>query len=143
MAGPLSRALSTLLVVVLSTCPLALPPLRIASGLESAAAMALPNSPTSPTTLPMVSLSAVELTFPIANDIAPELLIVILGTVFLWFGWFGFNGGSALAANLRATQAAMVTNVAASVGGLTWLLLDYRIERKWSAVGFCSGAVAG
>ncbi|KDQ60426.1 hypothetical protein JAAARDRAFT_32845 [Jaapia argillacea MUCL 33604] len=68
---------------------------------------------------------------------------VILGTVFLWFGWFGFNGGSALSANLRAIQACIVTNLAASVGGLTWMLWDWRLERKWSAVGFCSGAVAG
>lgn len=68
---------------------------------------------------------------------------VILGTVFLWFGWFGFNGGSALSANLRATQACIVTNLAASVGGLTWMLWDYRLERKWSVVGFCSGAIAG
>jgi len=68
---------------------------------------------------------------------------VILGTVMLWFGWFGFNGGSALGANLRAIQACIVTNMAASVGGLTWMLWDYRIERKWSAVGFCSGAISG
>jgi len=47
---------------------------------------------------------------------------VVLGTVFLWFGWFGFNGGSALSANLRAAYACVVTNLAASVGGLTWLL---------------------
>ena len=47
---------------------------------------------------------------------------VILGTVMLWFGWFGFNGGSALGANLRAIQACIVTNMAASVGGLTWML---------------------
>lgn len=68
---------------------------------------------------------------------------VILGTVFLWVGWFGFNGGSALAANLRAVMACIVTHIAASVGGITWCLLDYRLEKKWSAVGFCSGAVAG
>ncbi|PWN47859.1 ammonium transporter [Violaceomyces palustris] len=68
---------------------------------------------------------------------------VVLGTVFLWFGWFGFNGGSALGANLRAVQAMMVTNVAASVGGLTWMFWDYRLEKKWSAVGFCSGAISG
>jgi len=68
---------------------------------------------------------------------------VILGTVLLWFGWFGFNGGSAFSANLRAIQACMVTNMAAAVGGLTWMLWDYRIERKWSAVGFCSGAISG
>jgi len=68
---------------------------------------------------------------------------VVLGTVLLWFGWFGFNGGSAGAANLRAVQACIVTNLAASVGGITWMLWDYRLERKWSAVGFCSGAVSG
>ncbi|KAL7419373.1 hypothetical protein Q5752_006211 [Cryptotrichosporon argae] len=68
---------------------------------------------------------------------------VVLGTVLLWFGWFGFNGGSALSANLRAVQACIVTNLAASVGGITWMLLDWRLERKWSAVGFCSGAVSG
>ncbi|KAJ3497168.1 hypothetical protein NLJ89_g10385 [Agrocybe chaxingu] len=68
---------------------------------------------------------------------------VVLGTVFLWFGWFGFNGGSALSANLRAVQACIVTNLAASVGAVTWMLWDYRIERKWSAVGFCSGAISG
>jgi Amt family ammonium transporter len=68
---------------------------------------------------------------------------VVLGTVLLWFGWFGFNGGSALSANLRATQACIITNLAASVGGLTWMLWDYRLEKKWSAVGFCSGAISG
>ncbi|KAI0470765.1 ammonium transporter [Xylariaceae sp. FL0804] len=68
---------------------------------------------------------------------------VVLGTVFLWVGWFGFNGGSALAANLRAVMACVVTHLAASVGAVTWILLDYRLERKWSVVGFCSGAVAG
>ena len=68
---------------------------------------------------------------------------VVLGTVFLWFGWFGFNGGSALAANLRATNACIVTNIAASMGGLTWVVLDWTLERHWSTIGFCSGAVAG
>ena len=68
---------------------------------------------------------------------------VIIGTVFLWVGWFGFNAGSALSANMRAVMAAVVTNLAASVGGVTWCVLDYRLERKWSAVGFCSGVVAG
>ena len=40
-------------------------------------------------------------------------------------------------------MAAVVTNLAASVGGMTWCLMDYRIEQKWSVVGFCSGVVAG
>lgn len=68
---------------------------------------------------------------------------VVLGTVFLWFGWNGFNGGSALGANLRAVMACYVTNIAAATGALTWMLMDYRLERKWSIVGFCSGAVSG
>ncbi|TGJ87135.1 hypothetical protein E0Z10_g1599 [Xylaria hypoxylon] len=68
---------------------------------------------------------------------------IVLGTVFLWVGWFGFNGGSALASNLRAVMACIVTHLAASVGGITWVLLDYRLEKKWSVVGFCSGAIAG
>ncbi|KAL4766236.1 ammonium permease MEP2 [Aspergillus foveolatus] len=68
---------------------------------------------------------------------------VVIGTVFLWVGWFGFNAGSALSANLRAVMAAVVTNLAASVGGVTWCLLDYRLERKWSTVGFCSGVISG
>ncbi|KIV78635.1 hypothetical protein PV11_06268 [Exophiala sideris] len=68
---------------------------------------------------------------------------IVIGTVFLWVGWFGFNAGSALSANLRAVMAAVVTNLAASVGGLTWCLVDYRLERKWSTVGFCSGVIAG
>ncbi|KAG8896637.1 hypothetical protein FRB99_008789 [Tulasnella sp. 403] len=68
---------------------------------------------------------------------------VVVGTVLLWFGWFGFNGGSALGANLRAVRACVVTNLAASSGGLAWMLWDWRIERKWSIVGFCSGAISG
>ncbi|KAL7318881.1 ammonium transporter [Mucor circinelloides] len=68
---------------------------------------------------------------------------VVLGTALLWFGWFGFNGGSGLSGNLRAAMACVVTNLAASVGAITWMCIDYRVERKFSALGFCSGAVAG
>lgn len=68
---------------------------------------------------------------------------MVIGTVFLWVGWFGFNAGSALSANLRAVMASVVTNLAACVGGITWCLVDYRVEKKWSTVGFCSGVVAG
>ncbi|KDR66239.1 hypothetical protein GALMADRAFT_162154 [Galerina marginata CBS 339.88] len=68
---------------------------------------------------------------------------VVLGAVLMWFGWFGFNGGSALSANLVAIQACINTNIAASAGALTGVLLDYRIQKRWSAVSFCSGAVAG
>ncbi|KAM5356621.1 hypothetical protein ACJ41O_003267 [Fusarium nematophilum] len=68
---------------------------------------------------------------------------VVLGTVFLWVGWFGFNGGSALAMNIRSVMACYVTNLAASCGGIAWILLDLRLEKKWSTIGFCSGAISG
>ena len=68
---------------------------------------------------------------------------IVIGTVFMWVGWFGFNAGSALGANMRAVLAAAVTNLAACVGGITWCVLDYRLEKKWSTVGFCSGVIAG
>ncbi|KAI9896819.1 hypothetical protein N3K66_007841 [Trichothecium roseum] len=68
---------------------------------------------------------------------------VVLGTVFLWVGWFGFNGGSALGINLRALVACYNTQLAACCAALAWVLLDYRLERKWSTVGLCSGAVSG
>ncbi|GEM11871.1 ammonium transmembrane transporter [Rhodotorula toruloides] len=68
---------------------------------------------------------------------------VIQGTILLWVGWIGFNGGSTFAANIKAAVAIVNTNLAASFGGLAWMLLDYRLERKWSAVGYCTGAICG
>jgi Amt family ammonium transporter len=69
--------------------------------------------------------------------------MVGLGTFMLWFGWLGFNGGSAFGANLRAIMAVWNSMIAAAFGGMTWCLLDYRMERKFSMVGFCSGTIAG
>ena len=68
---------------------------------------------------------------------------VFLGTVLLWVGWLGFNGGSTFAANLKAALAIVNTNLAGSAAAITWMLMDYRLERKWSAVGFCTGAIVG
>ncbi|SCV67221.1 BQ2448_5867 [Microbotryum intermedium] len=68
---------------------------------------------------------------------------VIQGTIFLWVGWLGFNGGSTFAANFKAAFAIVNTNLAASFGGLAWMLIDYRLERKWSVVGYCTGAICG
>ncbi|KAJ7919052.1 ammonium transporter [Mycena leptocephala] len=69
--------------------------------------------------------------------------MVNLGTFILWFGWLGFNGGSAFGANLRAIMAIWNSMLAAAFGGMTWVLLDFRLERRWSMVGFCSGTIAG
>eukprot|EP00834_Sanchytrium_tribonematis_P000176 NODE_4_length_77007_cov_1.156642.p16 type:complete len:442 gc:universal NODE_4_length_77007_cov_1.156642:27115-28440(+) len=68
---------------------------------------------------------------------------VVLGTALLWFGWCGFNGGSALAPNGVAALAFFNTNLAACSGALAFMLLDYIKHKKWSAIAFCSGAVAG
>ncbi|KAN0076082.1 Ammonium transporter AmtB-like domain containing protein [Elaphomyces granulatus] len=69
--------------------------------------------------------------------------LILLGTVFLWFGWLGFNGGSSLGANLRATMACWNSNLAAAFAAITWVVLDWRLARKWSMVGWCSGTISG
>jgi ammonium transporter, Amt family len=68
---------------------------------------------------------------------------VILGTALLWFGWFGFNGGSALAANSVAVTALVNTNLAAAASGVVWMLLDWIRKGRPSAVGMAVGAVCG
>jgi ammonium transporter, Amt family len=68
---------------------------------------------------------------------------VILGAGLLWFGWFGFNGGSALAANDFAVLALVTTNLAAAAAAVSWMLLDWTIKGKPSAVGISVGAVVG
>jgi len=68
---------------------------------------------------------------------------VVLGTGLLWFGWFGFNAGSALAANGLAVNAFVVTNTAAAAAGLSWALIEWLRNGKPTIFGVCSGAVAG
>ncbi|MFQ6019807.1 MAG: ammonium transporter, partial [Dehalococcoidia bacterium] len=69
--------------------------------------------------------------------------MVVLGAVLLWFGWFGFNAGSALAADGLATNAFVVTHVATATAALTWVGLSWLHRRKPSVVGAATGAVAG
>jgi Amt family ammonium transporter len=68
---------------------------------------------------------------------------VMLGAGLLWFGWFGFNGGSALAANDLAVSALVTTNLAAAAAAVSWMILDWVIKGKPSAVGISVGAVVG
>jgi Amt family ammonium transporter len=68
---------------------------------------------------------------------------IVLGAGLLWFGWFGFNSGSALAANGLAVGAFVVTNTAAAAAGLTWALLDWIVNGKPTMFGVVTGAVAG
>jgi Amt family ammonium transporter len=69
--------------------------------------------------------------------------MVMLGAALLWFGWFGFNAGSSLAADGIATNAFVVTNTAAATAMIAWLLMSWLIDKKPSAVGAATGAVAG
>ncbi len=68
--------------------------------------------------------------------------MTLLGAGLLWFGWFGFNGGSALAADGLASNALLVTNTAAAIGALAWLAASW-IHGRPSSLGFVSGAIAG
>ncbi len=68
---------------------------------------------------------------------------VLIGTGLLWFGWFGFTAGSALAANSLAVSAFATTNTAAGAAGLSWMFFDVVRGKKPSVLGFCIGAVVG
>jgi ammonium transporter, Amt family len=72
-----------------------------------------------------------------------DVTYVVLGAALLWFGWFGFNAGSAVAAGGLATNAFVVTNTAAAAGALTWMAMSWWLTGKPSVVGAASGAVAG
>ncbi|MCS6777571.1 MAG: ammonium transporter [Chloroherpetonaceae bacterium] len=78
------------------------------------------------------------------EDVRPHNLpMTLIGTGLLWFGWFGFNGGSAVASNGLAVSAFVVTHVAAAVAGLVWVLIEWVAYKKPTALGFATGAVAG
>ncbi len=72
-----------------------------------------------------------------------NLTMCLTGTGMLWVGWFGFNGGSALAANGDAAMAILVTQISASVAALTWIAIEWVKLGNPSALGFATGAIAG
>jgi Amt family ammonium transporter len=72
-----------------------------------------------------------------------DITYVVLGAALLWFGWFGFNAGSAITAGGLAANAFVVTNTAAAAGALTWMGMSWWLTGKPSVVGAASGAVAG
>lgn len=72
-----------------------------------------------------------------------NLPFAVLGAGILWFGWFGFNGGSALGSGALATNAFTATHVAASAAGLMWAVLDWKFAKKPTMLGMITGAVGG
>jgi Amt family ammonium transporter len=80
--------------------------------------------------------------FPQDSMEANNIPLVVLGAGILWFGWFGFNAGSALAANGLASAAFVNTNTAAAAASLTWMFLSWR-QRKPAVLGAVTGGVAG
>jgi Amt family ammonium transporter len=69
--------------------------------------------------------------------------LVVIGAALLWFGWFGFNAGSGLAADGLAVSAFLSTHVATATAAFTWALLDWIINKKPTVIGICTGAVGG
>jgi Amt family ammonium transporter len=74
---------------------------------------------------------------------AHDMTMSILGAVLLWFGWFGFNAGSALTSGQLATIAFVTTNTAAAMGALTWMTMDWIVYKRPTVMGTAAGSVAG
>ncbi|RPI62797.1 MAG: ammonium transporter [Planctomycetaceae bacterium] len=81
--------------------------------------------------------------FPDKMSPPHNLPFAVLGAALLWFGWFGFNAGSALSANGLAGSAFVSTHIASAAAGLTWALLDWIKHRKPTTLGIITGAVGG
>jgi Amt family ammonium transporter len=80
--------------------------------------------------------------FTVVNMEPNNIPFTVIGAALLWFGWFGFNGGSALGVNGLAVNAFVTTNTAAAAAALTWMFINW-IDRKPSALGMATGAVVG
>ncbi len=72
-----------------------------------------------------------------------SMVLCMIGTGMLWVGWYGFNAGSAVAADVISSNAFMATTLATAIGSLTWALIEKVFRGKASVLGYCSGAVAG
>src|SRR6201986_4121556 len=72
-----------------------------------------------------------------------SMVLCMIGTGMLWVGWYGFNAGSAVAADVISSNAFMATTLATAIGSLTWALIEKISRGKASVLGYCSGAVAG
>ncbi|MAM45800.1 MAG: ammonia channel protein [Planctomycetes bacterium] len=81
--------------------------------------------------------------YPDTQMIPHNLTYTVIGSAMLWVGWFGFNAGSALAANGQAAMALLVTHLSAATATLTWMLIEWKLNGKPSVLGAATGAIAG
>lgn len=82
--------------------------------------------------------------FKAGEEVPPHnLVLTVMGASLLWVGWFGFNAGSAVAANGNAGMAMVVTHISASVSGFTWMVVEWALTRRPTVLGIVSGAVMG
>jgi Amt family ammonium transporter len=81
--------------------------------------------------------------FGTANFTPHSLVLTMIGTGMLWVGWYGFNAGSAVAADAVAGQAFMTTTLAAAIAGFAWAGIEWFMRGKPTVLGFCSGIVGG
>jgi len=72
-----------------------------------------------------------------------NMVLTFVGASLLWVGWFGFNAGSAVTAGLQAGMAMLVTHMATSAAGFTWMIVEWMMRGKPTVIGICTGAVAG
>src|SRR5580658_6603093 len=72
-----------------------------------------------------------------------NMVLTFIGAALLWVGWFGFNAGSAVTANMQAGMAMLVTQIATAAAGFTWMLVEWMLRGKPTVIGICTGAVAG
>jgi Amt family ammonium transporter len=93
----------------------------------------------------MAALAAALVLGKRVGNLSPphSLPLAVLGAGMLWFGWFGFNAGSSLAADGIAANAFVTTHVATAVAGLTWAICDWLYHKKPTTLGMITGAVAG
>jgi len=84
-----------------------------------------------------------RLGFPREQMPPHNMVLCMIGTGMLWVGWYGFNAGSALGADIIAANAFVTTTISAAIASFVWAMLEWIIKGKPSVLGFCSGAVAG
>ncbi|HCL57683.1 MAG TPA: ammonia channel protein [Spirochaetia bacterium] len=81
--------------------------------------------------------------YGVMSTLPSSVTLTVIGAMLLWFGWFGFNAGSAVASNGLAVSSFLITNTAGALGALTWMVIEWITTKKPTLIGIASGAIAG